>query len=62
MSEIISGLFVIGVLLFYAGLLTAFLFWNLARRLRGLGKKRAWPGIREHFSASRFFNRPYRSD
>jgi hypothetical protein len=35
------------------------LLWNLARWLRGsAGKKRAWPAILEHLSASRLFNRP----
>jgi hypothetical protein len=59
MNEIVSGVFVIGVLLFYAGLVMAFLLWNLGRSLRGAGRKRAWPAILEHFSASRFFNRPF---
>ena len=31
MSEIVSRVFVIGVLLFYAGLVMAFLLWNLRR-------------------------------
>jgi hypothetical protein len=59
MSEILSRVFVVGVLLVYAGLVVGFLLWNLERRLRGSGKKRAWPAILEHLSASRFFNRPY---
>jgi hypothetical protein len=59
MSEVLSRVFVIAVLLVYAGLVMGFLFWNLGRRLRGSGKKRAWPAILEHLSASRFFNRPY---
>ena len=59
MSEIVSGVFVIGVLLFYAGLVMAFLLWKLGRSLRSSGKKRPWPAILEHFSASRTFNHPF---
>jgi hypothetical protein len=59
MSEIISRVFVIAVLLFYAGLLMAFLLWSLGRWLRGSGKKRAWPAILEYVTRSRLFNRPY---
>jgi len=59
MSEILSRVFVIGVLLFYAGLVMGFLLWNLGLWLRGSGKKRTWPTILEHLSASRFFSRPH---
>jgi hypothetical protein len=59
MSEILSKVFVIGILLVYAGLVLGCLLWNLRRWLRGSGKKRAWPAILEHLSGSRFFNRPY---
>jgi hypothetical protein len=59
MSETVSEVFVIGVLLYYAGLFMAFLSWKLGRWLRRSGKKTAWPAILEHFTASRFFNRPY---
>jgi hypothetical protein len=38
MSEVVSRVFVIGVLLFYAGLVMVFLLWKLGRRLRGPGK------------------------
>jgi len=41
MSEILSRVFVIGVLLVYAGLVMGFLLWNLGRWLGGSGKKRA---------------------
>jgi hypothetical protein len=61
MSEIVSRMFIIGVLLFYAGLVMAFLLWSLRRWLRGSGKKRAWPALLEHFRASRFFTPPYNS-
>jgi hypothetical protein len=59
MSEILSRVFITGVLLFYAGLVVAFLLWNLGRWLRGSGKKRAWPAILEYVARSRLFNRPY---
>jgi len=59
MSEILSRVFVIVVLLFYAGLITGLLLWNLGRWLRGAGKRRKWPAILEHLCASRFFNRPH---
>jgi hypothetical protein len=63
MSEIISKVFVVGLLLVYAGLVMGFLLWNLGRWLRGSsGKKRAWLAILEHLSASRFFNRPYNAN
>ena len=59
MSEILSMVFVMGLFLVYAGVIVGFLLWNLGRRLRGSGKKRAWPTILEHLSVSRFFNRSY---
>jgi hypothetical protein len=59
MSEILSRVFVIGVLLAYAGLIMGFLVWNLGRWLRGSDRKKAWPAILEHLGAWRFFNRPY---
>jgi hypothetical protein len=59
MSEILSRVFLIGVLLAYAGLIMGFLFWNLGRWLRGSDRKRAWPAILEHLSAWRIFNRSY---
>jgi hypothetical protein len=62
MSEIFSKVFVIGLLLAYAGLVVGFLLWNLGRRPRVSGKKRAWPAILEHLSASRFFSRRYDAD
>jgi hypothetical protein len=58
MSEVVSTVFVIGVLLFYAGLVMVFLLWKLGRWLRGSGKKRPWPALLEHFSISRFSDRP----
>jgi hypothetical protein len=58
MSEIVSRVFIIGVFLFYAGLVMVFLLWKLGRWLRRSGKKRAWPALLEHFSISRFSNRP----
>ena len=59
MSEILSRVFVIGLLLAYAGLVMGFLLWNLGRWLRGSsGKKRVWAAILDHLSAARFFNRP----
>jgi len=62
MSEILSRVFVIGVLLAYAGLIVGFLLWNLGRWLRSSDRKRARPAILEHLSAWRFFNRPYDAD
>jgi hypothetical protein len=59
MSEILSRVFVIGVLLAYVGLILGFLLWNLRRWPRGSGRKRAWPAILEHLSALRIFNRSY---
>jgi hypothetical protein len=59
MSEMVSRVFLIGVLLFYAGLVMAFLLWSLGRWLRGSAKKRAWPAILEYVARSRLFNRPY---
>ena len=59
MSEILSRVFVIGVLLFYAGLVMALLLWNLGRWLGGSGKKRARPAILERLSTLRIFNRSY---
>ena len=42
MNEILSGMFVIGFLLVYAGLVMGFLLWSLGRWLRGsAGKKEA---------------------
>jgi hypothetical protein len=58
MSEIVSRVFVIGVFLFYAGLVVAFLSWKLGRWLRGSGKKRASPALLGHFSLSRLSDRP----
>jgi predicted PurR-regulated permease PerM len=58
MSEILSRVFITGVLLFYAGLVMAFLLWSLRRWLRGSGKKRTWPAILEYVTRSRRFNRP----
>jgi hypothetical protein len=59
MWELVSKVFVIGVLLFYAGLVMAFLFWNLGRWLRGSGKKRARRATLEQSSARRIFNRSF---
>jgi hypothetical protein len=59
MSEIVCRVFVVGVLLFYAGLVMVFLLWKLRRWFGGSGKKRVWPTLLEHFSALRFFTRPY---
>jgi hypothetical protein len=59
MSEILSRVFIVGVLLVYAGLIMGFLLWNLGRWLRGSARKRAWSAILEHLSAWRFFNPPY---
>jgi hypothetical protein len=59
MSDILSRVFVIAVLLFYAGLIMGFLLWNLGRWLRRPGKKRPWPAILEHLSTLRIFNRSY---
>jgi len=49
--------FIIGVLLFYVGLVIAFLVWNLRRWLRGSGKNRAWPANLQRSRAWRIFNR-----
>jgi hypothetical protein len=62
MSEILSRVFVIGVLLAYTGLIVGFLLWNLGRWLRSSDRKKSWPAILEQFSAWRFFNRPYDAD
>jgi len=59
MAEIVSQVFVIAVLLFYAGLLMGFLFWKLGRWLGGSSKKKVWPAILEHLSPSRLFNPHY---
>jgi hypothetical protein len=59
MSEILSRVFVIGLLSVYVGLVMGFLLWNLGRWVGGSGKKRAWPAILEQLGASRFFNPPY---
>jgi hypothetical protein len=59
MSEILSRVFIMGVLLFYAGLVTALLLWSLGRWLRSSGKKRGWPALLEYVARSRLFNRPY---
>jgi hypothetical protein len=62
MSEIVSRVFVISVLLFYAGLVVAFVLWSLGRWLRGSAKKRAWLAILEYVTRSRLFNRSYNAD
>jgi hypothetical protein len=59
MAEIFSQVFVIAVLIFYLGLLMGFLLWKLGRWLGSSGKKRAWPAILEHLSASRLFHPHY---
>jgi hypothetical protein len=59
MTEIVSRVFVTAVFLFYVGLVMGFLLWDLRRWLGGSGKKKAWPAILEHLSASRLFNRPF---
>jgi hypothetical protein len=61
MAEIVSQVFVIAVLLFYAGLLMGFLFWKLGRWLGGSSKKRVWPAILEHLSVLRLFSPHYDS-
>jgi len=62
MSEILSRVFVIGVLLVYAVLVMGFLLWNLRRWLRSSNRKKARPAKLGHLSAWRFFNRPYDAD
>ena len=59
MSEIVSRVFVVGVLLFYAGLVMAFLLWNLGRWLRGSGKRKDRPPILERSSTRRILSRPF---
>ena len=56
---IVSQRFVIAVLLFYAGLVMAFVLWNLGRWLRNSGKRRERPAILERSSARRIFHRPF---
>lgn len=59
MTEIVSRVFVIGVLLLYIGLVMAFMLWNLGRWLRGSGKKRPRSAVLERSSAQHTFNRPF---
>jgi len=59
MTEIVSRVFVVAVLLFYAGLVLGLLLWNLSRRLGGSGRKRTWPAILEHLSILRLFKPHY---
>ncbi len=61
MSEIVSRVFVIGVLLFYAGLVVALLLWNLGRRVHGPGKKEARTHILGRLSVRRIFDRHLRT-
>jgi len=56
MNETISGVFIIGVLLFYAGLIVGFLLWNVGRSLRRSGKKSTRPAVLELPNLSRVFN------
>ena len=58
MDEVVSKLFVIGVLLFYMGLVVAFLLWWLGQRLGGPGKKAAMPPVLEHVGAPSSFSPP----
>ena len=59
MSELVAKVFVVGVLLFYVGLVMVFLFWSLGRWLRGSGKRRARPALLERSSPRRIFNHPF---
>jgi len=56
MNETISGVFIIGVLVFYAGLIAGFLLWNVGRSLRRSGKKKTRAAVVELPSLSRVFN------
>ena len=59
MGEIISRVFVVGVLLFYAGLVIAFVLWNLGRRLRKSEKGKERPDVLGRSVARRIFNRRF---
>jgi len=59
MAEIVSRAFVIGVLLFYAGLVMAFLLWSMGRRLRRPEKKGPGPAAPESPSARRILSPPF---
>jgi hypothetical protein len=59
MAEIVSRVFLIAVLLFYAGLVVGFLLWDLTRWLRSSEKQRPGSTFLERCGARRLFNRPF---
>jgi len=59
MSGVLSRIFVIGVLLFYTGLIIAYVLWKMGRRLRSSGKRSAPRGALQRSDARRIFSRPF---